>query len=144
MDSKIKHVKIKDGGNVKEFTVRLFGALEGIDFIDKFLGDMAQFIKGGANIQGLSIRKFMADLLPLATLVGPDGQPVDTMSMDKLDNYFENPLAPIELAMKILEHQMVFTNESEVFQQFKNTVQNMSTTKTSDSVTQSETSLTQK
>lgn len=140
MESKIKHVKIKDGGNVKEFTIRLFGALEGIDFIDKFLGDLATFAKGGTNMQGLSIRKFMGELLPLATILDGNGKPLDTMSLEKVDNYFENPLAPIELAMKILEHQMVFTNESEVFQQFKNTLQNTSIIKTSDSATQSETS----
>lgn len=137
MDSKIKHVKIKDGGNVKEFTVRLFGVLEGLDFIDKFLGEMATFVKTG---QGISIRKVMTDLLPLATLVGPDGQAVDTMSINNLDNYFENPLATIELAIAILEHQMVFMNESELFQQYQDKAKSMFSIQSSGSATQSETS----
>lgn len=144
MDSKIKHVKIKDGGNVKEFTIRLFGVLEGLEFIDKFLGDIAQFVKGGANTQGISIRKIMGDLLPLATLVGPDGQPIDTMSLDKLENYFENPLSAIELSMDILEHQMVFMNESEQFRKYLKDAQSLFNIQTSDSATQSETSSTQK
>ena len=143
MESKIKHVKIKDGGNVKEFTIRLFGAMEGLDFIDKFLGDIAQFIKGGPNGQKLSIRKVMGDLLPLATYIGPDGKPIDTMGIDKVDTYFENPLAPIELAMDILEHQMVFIKESEQFQPLMSTVQKLLIIQSSDSATQSGTSSTQ-
>lgn len=144
MESKVKHVKIKDGGNVKEFTIRLFGVLEGLEFIDKFVADIAQFIKGGASAQSISIRKMMRDLLPLATYIGGDGKPVDTMSYDKLDTYFENPLSAIELAMDILEHQMVFMNESEQFQQYLKPVLSLFHTPSSDSATQSETSSTQK
>lgn len=135
MDSKIKRIKIKDGGNVKEFTVRLFGVLEGLDFIDKFLGDMASFVKTG---QGISIRKVMADLLPLAGLIGPDGNVQDEMSYDKLDNYFENPLSAIELAIGILEHQMVFMNESGLFQQYREKAKAMFSIRSSGSATQSE------
>lgn len=144
MDSKIKHVKIKDGGNVKEFTVRLFGVLEGLEFIDKFLGDIARFLKGGTDGQTISIRKVMQDLLPLATYVGPDGKPIDTMSLEKLDTYFQNPLAAIELSMDILEHQLVFMNESEQFRQYLSTVQHLFNIPTSDSATQLETSSTPK
>lgn len=144
MESKVKHVKIKDGGNVKEFTIRLFGALEGIDFLDEFLGDMAQFVKGGAGTKSISIKRVMGRLLPLASILGGDGKPLDTLSIEKIDNYFENPLAAVELAMDILEHQMVFMNESEQFRQYLNVAKAMFAIPTSDSATTSDASSSQK
>lgn len=125
MDKKVIEVTIKDGGNDKKFRVRLFGALEGMEFLDRFLASDKP-----------SIKKIAGDLLPLATLVGADGNAVDTMSTEKVDTYFQNPLAVLELAYKVFQHQMVFMNESETFRKFAPMVENMLNMPISDSVTQ--------
>ena len=104
MEKKVIQVTIKDGGNDKTFSVRLFGALEGLTFLDKVI-----------TSGNFSLTTAMDDLLPLASLVGPDGKVIDTMSTSKIDTYFENPLSVLELARAIFEHQMVFMNESETF-----------------------------
>ena len=125
MENKIKQVKITDGGSEKTFSIRLFGALEGLEFLDKF-------VSSGK----VSIKDVAGDLLPLASLVGPDGKVVDTMSMDKVETYFQNPLAVLELAYKIFQHQMVFMNESETFRKLIPAVENMFNMPISDSTMQ--------
>lgn len=125
MDKKVIQVTIKDGGNDKLFSIRLFGALEGMDFLDKLLAQGNSF----------SIKAIAGDLLPLASLVAPDGKVIDTMSLSKVDTYFENPLSVIELAHAIFKHQMVFMNESETFRKLIPTVENMFNMPSSDSVT---------
>ena len=125
MDKKVIKITVKDGGNDKTFNVRLFGALEGMDFLDNF-------VSSGK----VSIKDIAGDLLPLATLIGADGKPIDTMSMDKVDTYFQNPLAVLELAYKIFQHQMVFMNESETFRKLIPTVENMFNMPSSDSTMQ--------
>ena len=133
MEKKVIQVTIKDGGNDKTFSVRLFGALEGLTFLDKVI-----------TSGNFSLTTAMDDLLPLASLVGPDGKVIDTMSTSKIDTYFENPLSVLELARAIFEHQMVFMNESEQFRQYLSTVQHLFSIPTSDSATQLETSSTPK
>lgn len=125
MDKKVIQVTIKDGGNDKTFSVRLFGALEGMDFLDKVI-----------QSEKFSLKAIAGDLLPLASLVAPDGKVIDTMSMAKVDTYFENPLSVLELAHAIFKHQMVFMNESETFRKLIPTVENMFNMLSSDSVTQ--------
>lgn len=126
MDKKVIQVTIKDGGNDKTFSIRLFGALEGMDFLDRLMAQGNSF----------SIKAIAGDLLPLASLVAPDGKVIDTMSLSKVDTYFENPLSVIELAHAIFKHQMVFMNESETFRKLIPTVENMFNMPSSGSVTQ--------
>lgn len=114
MEKKVIQVTIKDGGNDKTFSVRLFGAMEGLTFLDKIISS-----------GNFSLTTAMDDLLPLASLVAPDGKVIDTMSTAKIDTYFENPLSVLELARAIFEHQMVFMNESETFRKLIPTVENM-------------------
>ena len=104
---KVITVKIKDNGTDKSFFVRPFNAMEGIEFMDTLVNQLATM-----NSNGISIKNLMSGLLPLATLAGSEIQ----MSLDTVDTYFENPYAPIELAYKTLKHQMGFMKESEVFQ----------------------------
>lgn len=125
MEKKVIQVTIKDGGNDKTFSVRLFGALEGINFLDKIISS-----------GNFSITSAMGDLLPLASLVGPDGKVIDTMSTNKIDTYFENPLSVLELARAIFEHQMVFMNESETFRKLIPQVKGMFNMPISDSTMQ--------
>jgi hypothetical protein len=125
MDKKVIQVTIKDGGNDKTFSIRLFGALEGMDFLDRLMAQGNSF----------SIKAIAGDLLPLASLVAPDGKVIVTMSLSKVDTYFENPLSVIELAHAIFKHQMVFMNESETFRKLIPTVENMFNMPSSDSVT---------
>lgn len=127
MDKKVINVTVADGGNKKTFSVRLFGAMEGLDFLDGLLQQSADKI---------SIKSIMGDLLPLASLIGPDGKAIDTMSISKVDTYFESPLAVVELAIAVFKHQMVFMKESEAFQKFIPKVLDMFNIPTSDSVTQ--------
>lgn len=124
MEKKVINVTVADGGNNKTFAVRLFGAMEGLEFIDKYL-----------QASKPSIKENLAELLPLATLIGPDGKPIDTMSITKIDTYFQNPLAVMELAIAIFKHQMGFMKESEVFRKFIPEIEAMFNTLTSDSVT---------
>lgn len=125
---KIKKVTVKDlDGQKLSFSIRLFGALDGLDFVDRYV-----------TSKDKSIKPFLADLLPLATLLDTTGmQPVDTMSLEKVNTYFQNPLAVIELGLAILEHQKVFMKESEVFRPFLDILEKMSTFKNSGSQTPS-------
>lgn len=126
MDKKVINVTVADGGNKKTFSVRLFGAMEGLDFLDRLM----------QSSDSPSIKNIMGDLLPLASLVGPDGKAIDTMSINKVDTYFQSPLAPLELAIAIFKHQMVFMKESEAFRKFIPEVEKQFSILTSDSVTQ--------
>ena len=127
MERKVINVTVADGGHKKSFSVRLFGAMEGLDFLDKLMQQSSDKI---------SIKNIMGDLLPLATMLGPQGEPIDTLSMSKVETYFQSPLAVVELAIAIFKHQMVFMTESEVFRKFKPEVEKMFSILTSDSVTQ--------
>lgn len=125
MEKKVINVTVADGGNKKTFAVRLFGALEGLEFIDKYIQ--------GADKP--SIKNSLSGLLPLASLIGPDEKPIDTMSVSKIDTYFQNPFAVLELAIAIFKHQMVFMEESEAFRPLMKDVLAMFDLPTSDSVT---------
>lgn len=121
---KTKKVTVKDfDGKSQRFLIRLFDVDKGLDFIDRYVSS-----------ENKSIKPFLADLLPLATLLDANGvNEVDTMSLDKAKVYFENPFAVIELGLEILEHQKVFMKESEVFQPFLALLEKRSASLTSDS-----------
>ena len=121
---KVKKVTINDiDGKKLKFAVKLFGVDEGLDFIDKWVSS-----------ENKSIKPYLAELLPLATLLDANGaESVDTMSLDKAKIYFENPFAVLELGLAILEHQKVFMNESEVFRPFLALLEKKSVLPTSDS-----------
>ena len=116
---RVKTVTIKDMENRKHFKIKLFAAMEGLDFIDHIAG----LLRGGEKI---SIKPFLKDLLPLATLIEEQtGQPVQQMSLDTAGVMFENPLAILELGKEILDHQMVFMQGSAIFQKLPEQVQNL-------------------
>lgn len=125
MEKKVINVTVADGGNKKTFAVRLFGALEGLEFIDKYI----------QGAEKPSIKNSLAELLPLATMIGPDEKPIDTMSVSKIDTYFQNPFAVLELAIAIFKHQLGFMDESEAFRALKKEVLALFDLPTSDSVT---------
>ena len=121
---KTKKVTVKDfDGKSQRFLIRLFDVDKGLDFIDRYV-----------TSENKSIKPFLADLLPLATLLDANGvNEVDKMSLDKAKVYFENPFAVIELGLEILEHQKVFMKESEVFQPFLALLEKRSASLTSGS-----------
>lgn len=121
---KTKKVTVKDiDGKTQRFLIRLFDVEKGLDFIDRYI-----------TSENKSIKPFLADLLPLATLLDATGvNEVDVMSLDKAKVYFENPFAVIELGLEILEHQKVFMKESEVFQPFLALLERKSASLTSGS-----------
>ena len=138
MDSKVLKVEITDGGIKKHFAVRLFQALEGLTFIDTLIATMGDVmaLRNGTS-KKISIKPLLKDLLPLATYMSDDWQtPIATLSEDTINNYFENPLAVLELGRKILDHQMVFMKESETFQSLTGALKNSFNMPISDSVTQ--------
>ena len=105
---KVIKVDIKDLEDTKHFSVRLFDVLDGLDFMDRALG-----------AKDKSIKSMLADLLPLATLLDSKGEEaLDVMSIDKAGTYFQNPLAVVELGLKVFDHQKVFMKESEVFRPY--------------------------
>ncbi|MBR2771611.1 MAG: hypothetical protein IKD78_06315 [Bacteroidales bacterium] len=135
MEKKTKKVTITDGGQKKTFSVRLMSAMEGIDFIDHVLEQISKLDKREST-QGLSVKSVIGELLPMATYISETGDVIDTMSIGKIDTYFQNPMAVLELGLAIFEHQMVFMTESEVFRKYIPGVQKLFSLPTSDSVTQ--------
>lgn len=121
---KIKKVAVNDlDGKKLSFSVRLFDVEKGLDFIDRYVASKDK-----------SIKPFLADLLPLATMLDANGvNEVDQMSLDKAKVYFENPFAVLELGLLILEHQKVFMKESEVFRPFLEVLEKVSLFQTSGS-----------
>lgn len=105
----VKKVQIRDMDDVKHFQIRLFNAMDGLDFIDRFVSQL--------NSKEHSVKPFLKDLLPLATLMDVNGvNPVQEMSLESASAVFKSPIAILELGMKVLEHQEVFLKNSENFQ----------------------------
>lgn len=126
---KVIKVEIKDMDKTLKFNVRLFNAMEGLDFIDKRIAEKSR-----------SIKECLKDLLPLATLMDSSGtNSVAEMSLENSASYFESPLAPIELGIKILEHQMVFMKSSEIFRPYVSILEKMYRLPISESQTSSST-----
>lgn len=126
--SHTKDITIKDMNNQLRFRIRLFGAEEGLDFLDKVI----DAYKGG-----LSIKPFLGDLLPLASMLDVAGKQVVKDSLTPEDCYalMQNPLAIIELGVEILKFQEVFMKDSKVFQGLMGKVGNIWNTPTSESAT---------
>jgi hypothetical protein len=126
---KVVKIEIKDMDKALKFNIRLFNAMEGLDFIDKRIAEKSR-----------SIKECLKDLLPLATLMDSSGtNPVAEMSLENSASYFESPLAPIELGIKILEHQMVFMKSSEIFRPYVSILEKMYRLPISESQTSSST-----
>lgn len=105
---KVIKVQIKDLENTVHFQIRLFEVMEGIDFLDRHMAAKER-----------SVKAFLKDILPLATLLDAQGDnPVTSMTLENVGSYFQNPLSVMELGIKILEHQMVFMKESETFREY--------------------------
>lgn len=109
---KEKIVKITDMGTDKYFKIRLFSALEGLDFFDKFLSYLGKD-------KEISIRPFLNDLFKLCAAMDGTGEMIlikfGEFNTQKACAMLENPLAVLELGQKILEHQEVFIKDSEAF-----------------------------
>lgn len=130
MDS-TKKIKIKDFENEFYFTINLFDAEKGLDFIDNTIGRMRGV---------LSIKPYIDDLLPLADLTDPTGKVVKQgMTRQDCLAMFKNPLSIIELCTEIFKFQEVFLKDSATFQPLINTVKGIWNTKVSESQTSSET-----
>jgi hypothetical protein len=126
---KVVKIEIKDMDKALKFNIRLFNAMEGLDFIDKRIAEKSR-----------SIKECLKDLLPLATLMDSSGtNSVAEMSLENSASYFESPLAPIELGIKILEHQMVFMKSSEIFRPYVSILEKMYRLPISESQTSSST-----
>lgn len=116
MLEKEKIVEIQDLERKLKFRIKLFGVMEGLDFIDHFAG--------GISNNKLEIRPYLNDLLPLAVQLGVDGVPTGiSLNLETASAIFENPLAVLDLATEILSFQMVFLTSSPKFQPFANRVQ---------------------
>lgn len=126
----VKKVQIKDMDDVKHFQIRLFNAMDGLDFIDRFVGQI--------NAKEHSVKPFLKDLLPLATLMDVNGvTPVQEMSLESASAVFKSPIAILELGVKVLEHQEVFLKNSENFQSLMGQLKKQFGTKSSEFTVQS-------
>lgn len=108
-----KVIEINDCDNILKFKIRLFGALEGLDFMDTALGVISSKEK-------LSIRPFLETLLKLATPLDMSGkmpllQQGQNFSLSVADGIFQNPLSLLNLGLQILEFQKVFIKSSPQF-----------------------------
>lgn len=126
-----KKIKIQDLENTFYFQIQLFDAERGLDFLDNIAGRL----KGG-----LSIKPYIDDLLPLASMLDSNGEKIVQETVTRKDCYsiFQNPLSIINLCIEIFKFQEVFLKDSEIFLQLKNNLGSIWNTKISGSVTSSE------
>ena len=82
----------------------------------------------------MSVKPFLDDLLPLASLLDGDGREVVTPSLTRKDCYsiFQNPLSILELGMEIFKFQEVFLKNSEVFRGLEKSLGNIWNTTASE------------
>lgn len=126
----VKDITIKDMGNTLYFRIRLFDAEKGLDFIDK----IAESIKD----KKFSVKNYLNDLIPLASLLDVNGVTVVKVSLTLKDCYgiIRNPLAIVELGTEIFKFQEVFMKDSVICQQLMQKVGNIWNTGNSESVTE--------
>lgn len=124
----IKNIVIKDLDTEFHFRIRLFGVEDGLNFIDKAIG-LAK--------NDLSIKPFLADLLPLVSMLDTTGKTVVKESLTTQDCYslFKNPLSVIDLGFEVLKFQQVFMKDSKICQELMGKVPNIWNTKTLESIT---------
>ena len=122
---KIKTVEIQDLEKKLKFRIRLFKAGDGLDFMDK----LAALFRNNSTF---SLKFYIRDLLPLATMIVEGQDEGIQMTLEKAETMIESPLAIIDLAREILAFQMVFTKNSATFQVLPNSLQNVFQLKTSE------------
>ena len=116
MLEKEKIVEIQDLERKLKFKIRLFGVMEGLDFIDHFAN--------GVSSNKFEIKPYLNDLLPLASSLGENGIVSNpSLNLETAGDIIENPLAVLDLGTEILKFQMVFLTSSPKFQPFANKVQ---------------------
>lgn len=106
-------IEIKDFDNTLKFKIRLFGALEGLDFMDTALGLIN-------SKERLTIRPFLETLLKLATPLDLSGNmallpPGKVLTLSAADEMFQNPISLLTLGFQILDFQKVFLESSPQF-----------------------------
>lgn len=126
----VKNITINDMGNSVYFRIRLFDAEKGLDFIDK----IAESIKD----KKFSVKDYLADLIPLASLLDANGVTVVKESLTLKDCYgvIRNPLAIVELGAEIFKFQEVFMKDSEICRKLMQKVDNIWNTGSSESITE--------
>ena len=126
----VKDITINDMGNTLYFRIRLFDAEKGLDFIDK----IAESIKD----KKFSVKNYLNDLIPLASLLDVNGVTVVKASLTLKDCYgiIRNPLAIVELGTEIFKFQEVFMKASVICQQLMHKVGNIWNTSNSESITE--------
>ena len=126
----VKDITINDMGNTLYFRIRLFDAEKGLDFIDK----IADSIKD----KQFSVKNYLNDLIPLASLLDVNGVTVVKASLTLKDCYgiIRNPLAIVELGTEIFKFQEVFMKDSVICQQLMQKVGNIWNTSNSESITE--------
>lgn len=129
---KEKIVKINDMGADKYFKIRLFSALEGLDFFDRVLSTLD-------TKKEISVRPFLADLLKVCAAMDGKGEniliPYGQFDTAQACQMIENPLAVLELGTEILKHQQVFIEDSVIFQKLSLTPLKELVTQTTESQT---------
>ena len=126
----VKDITINDMGNTLYFRIRLFDAEKGLDFIDK----IAESIKD----KKFSVKNYLNDLIPLASLLDVNGVTVVKASLTLKDCYgiIRNPLAIVELGTEIFKFQEVFMKDSVICRQLMQKVGNIWNTSNSESITE--------
>lgn len=126
----VKDITINDMGNTLYFRIRLFDAEKGLDFIDK----IAESIKD----KKFSVKNYLNDLIPLASLLDVNGVTVVKASLTLKDCYgiIRNPLAIVELGTEIFKFQEVFMKDSVICQRLMQKVGNIWNTGNSESITE--------
>lgn len=124
---KTKIIKIKDLENEFVFQIRLFQSEEGFGFVDKAI----------RSKDGFQISQYVDDLLPLVSMMDSEGKNVVKNGLTKKDCFamFQNPLTIFDLAMDVMEFQMVFLKDSKLFQHITPTLQSLWTTNSLESET---------
>lgn len=118
-----KDIIIDDLGNDIHIRINLFGVEKGLDFVDT----LAKVMKA----KDFSIKLFLDDLLPLASMLDTNGAQVVIPSLTRKDCYglFQNPLSILDLGAEILEFQMVFLESSKLFRPLAEELRNILNTK---------------
>jgi hypothetical protein len=127
---KTKIIEIKDFNNLFHFKIRLFGALEGLEFFDTQLKNY---------LETKSVTKFCKDLLPLAIQITPKGDVLcDNIDLEYCNNIFSNPISIVTLTNAILEFQKVFIQGSPIYDQLTGLLNKLGLMKDTGSTTTSE------
>jgi hypothetical protein len=123
MIEKTKKLIMKDAeGKPRAYvTIRAFGALEGVNFIEAVLSKayVSESYKDGDRT--ITRKQFFAKpvleaLLPFATVTDATGATLAALSLENIDDYFESPLEVAEVAMEVASFNLGFMKSSGKFQ----------------------------